>query len=92
MSDYIPQPRMTTEGITFTVRVDSVNRECLITKEALGKLSGLKSIDTSDDADTMDTFHAYEATICGVARRLVAARVPGTPLRINPNTFVGKAA
>jgi hypothetical protein len=91
MSGHISQPQLTDEGITFTVRVDSVNRDCLITKDALSKLSGLKNIDALD-ANTMETFHAYEAAIYGVARRLVAARVPGTPLRMNADTFITKVA
>lgn len=87
MSHYTPQPLLTRQGVVFTVRVDSLDRECLITEEALHKLSELKSIDTTD-ADPMDIFHAFEDTINGVARRLVAARVPGTPLTMRPATFV----
>jgi hypothetical protein len=86
MSHYTPQPLLTSEGVVFTVRVDSLNRECLITEEALHKLSALKAIDSAD-ANTMDIFHAFEDTINGVARRLVAARVPGTPLTMRSNTF-----
>jgi hypothetical protein len=86
MSHYTPQPLLTHEGVVFTVRVDSLDRECLISKEALHKLSELKAIDVSD-AGTMDIFHAFENTINGVARRLVAARVPGTPLMMRPHTF-----
>ncbi len=79
-------PRLTENGVLFTVRVDSQNRECVILKEALEKLSALKSIDAAD-ADTMEVFHAFEATINGVARRLISARVPGIPLVMNANTF-----
>jgi hypothetical protein len=86
MSHYTPQPLLTREGVVFTVRVDSLDRECLVTQEALHKLSALKNID-AQDAQTMDIFHAFEDTINGVARRLVAARVPGTPLMMKPNTF-----
>ncbi len=86
MTHYTPPPHLFSEGVLFTVRVDSLDRECLITKEALDKLSALKNIDVMG-ADKMDIFHAFEATINGVARRLVAARVPGTPLMMTPNTF-----
>lgn len=86
MSQYTPQPLLTREGVVFTVRVDSLNRECLITEDALYKLSELKAIDVTD-AHTMEIFHAFEDTINGVARRLVAARVPGTPLVMRPTTF-----
>lgn len=88
MSHYTPQPLLTRDGVVFTVRVDSLDRECLVTVEALHKLSELKTIDVEDeDVATMDIFHAFENTINGVARRLVAARVPGTPLMMRPHTF-----
>jgi hypothetical protein len=77
------EPSMTSTGIAFTVRVDSIDRECVISREALAKLCTLKGLDT----DPMGTFRAFEATINGVARRLVAANVPGTPLQLGPNSF-----
>ena len=86
MGHYNPQPISTAEGVVFTVRVDSLNRECLITDEALDKLSVHKELDFAD-ADKMAIFHAFEDSINGVARRLVAARVPGTPLMMRPSTF-----
>jgi hypothetical protein len=49
-------------------------------------LSRLQAKD-SPQTSMMDVFHAFEATINGVARRLVFARVPGTPLRLGANTF-----
>jgi len=87
MTHYTPKPLLTPEGVAFMVRVDSLDRKCLITEEALEKLSALRNIDAMD-ANTMDIFHAFEETINGVARRLVAAGVPGTPLRMTLNTFV----
>lgn len=86
MTHFTPQPLLTHEGVLFTVRVDSLDRKCLITEEALDKLSELRNVDVGD-ADTMDIFRAFENMINGVARRLVTARVPGTPLRMTPNTF-----
>ena len=86
MGQYTPQPLPTAEGVVFTVQVDSLNRECLITDEALDKLSAHKNINFAD-SDKMDIFHAFEDTINGVARRLVAARVPGTPLMMRSRTF-----
>lgn len=80
------QPLLTGEGVAFTVRVDSLDRTCLITNDALQELSRLKAKD-SPQASMMDVFHAFEATINGVARRLVFAKVPGTPLRLGANTF-----
>ncbi len=81
----VVQPSITEEGISFTVVVDAVKRECLITPQALHELSALKS--ESTDANIMEVFHAFEAKINGVARRLVAAGVAGSPLVIRPETF-----
>jgi hypothetical protein len=85
MNHATTQPGLSEEGITFTVVVDSIKRECLITPQALYKLSSLKS----DDADTniMEIFRSFESNIMGIARRLVAAGVAGTPLVMRPETF-----
>lgn len=76
-------PSLTDTGVAFTVRVDSINHACLISNEALAKISKLKD----GDSDPLSTFQAFEATINGVARRLVAANVPGTPLLLRPQSF-----
>ncbi|HYD63605.1 MAG TPA: hypothetical protein VEC35_24835 [Noviherbaspirillum sp.] len=86
MTTNISQPCLTPEGIMFMVTVDYVGRKCIVTHAALHKLSELKSIDAAD-ADMMELFHAFEATINGVARRMVAARVPNDPLVMLPMTF-----
>ncbi|OWW18236.1 DUF1488 family protein [Noviherbaspirillum denitrificans] len=78
-------PHLSDDGIAFTVVVDSVARECLITLQALVTLSSFKSEDT--DNDMMEIFHAYEPNINGVARRLAAAGVAGNPLVLRPETF-----
>lgn len=77
------QPCLTENGVAFTVRVDSVNHDCVISADALSKLSQLGN----GELDLMDTFHAFEANINGVARRLVSAGVAGTPLQITPHYF-----
>ncbi|MGH8807105.1 MAG: DUF1488 family protein [Noviherbaspirillum sp.] len=83
MTHSVAQPKMTENGIAFTVRVDSINRDCLISMDALSKLSQLRS----GVSDPMETFRAFEATINGVARRMVTANVPGTPLQLGPRSF-----
>lgn len=83
MTDHIAEPHLTKDGVAFTVRVESVNRDCLISREALAKLSSLRN----GISDPMETFRAFEATINGVARRMVTARVPGTPLLLGPDSF-----
>jgi hypothetical protein len=80
-------PHQTPEGIAFTVKVDYVPHDCLITDEALRKLSALGSTPGSE-MDSMEIYQAYEARINGIARRLVAAGVKGTPLRVNANSLV----
>jgi len=77
------QPQIADSGSAFSVRVDSIRRDCVISTEALSKLSQLKP-----GAKTpMETFLAFEASINGVARRMVAARVPGTPMLLGPDSF-----
>lgn len=81
-------PRMQGNDVSFTVIVDSLHHECLIKEEALHRLSAMKNTD-GPAASTMEVFHAFEGTINGVARRLVAARVQGTPVVLTANTFFG---
>lgn len=83
MSPATMQPRAIKSGIKFTVSVEFVSRKCLISNEALSKLAQHRT----GPLDAMATFRAYEATIQGVARRLVAANVPGDPLRLGPESF-----
>jgi hypothetical protein len=76
-------PRLLKDGVKFIVVVEFVEHECLVTREALSKLANLQS----GEADAMEIFRAYEAQICGVARRHIAANVPGRPLRLGPHSF-----
>ncbi|MGZ3236932.1 MAG: DUF1488 family protein [Burkholderiaceae bacterium] len=76
-------PVLTENGVAFTVNVDFVQRDCIITKDALTKLAQLQS----GMVDLMETFHAFEAKINGVARRMVVANVKGTPLQLGPLSF-----
>lgn len=80
------RPQLAQEGIAFTVSVDSLTHECIVTHDALHKLAELKSIDNGD-SNAMELFHAHEAVINGVARRLVGAGVQGNPLVMRPATF-----
>lgn len=84
------QPHLTPEGIAFTVSVDYVRHDCLITEDALKKLSILGSADQSE-IDCMMIFRAYEARINGIARRLVSAGVQGTPIKVNANSLPGSS-
>ena len=75
--------KVSSTGISFTVQVDYVKRDCFISNEALQKLAERKGFDGTPEA----TFRAMEPAITGVARRMVHARVGGTPLLLNPETF-----
>ncbi|GIZ50269.1 DUF1488 family protein [Noviherbaspirillum aridicola] len=86
MTSTTTQPRLTQDGILFSVTVESVRRNCVVTRDALQTLSQLKSMDDAGGG-LLGIFHAYEAKISGVARRLVGARVAGNPLLMNKATF-----
>jgi hypothetical protein len=77
------QPHLISNGIAFTVSVDCVKRDCVVFADALTKLSEL----APGESDLMQTFLAYEANINGIARRLVSAGVPGTPLQLGIKNF-----
>ena len=85
MNHSTSQPHLSREGIAFTVIVDYVRHDCVITSQALSTLSVFASEDI--DVDMMEIFRAYEPNISGVARRLVAAGVAGNPLVLRPETF-----
>lgn len=77
------QPHLTAKGVAFTVCVDYVSRDCLISTDALTELSELGS----GHANLMETYLAYEANINGIARRLVAAGVQGKPVQLDTKNF-----
>lgn len=71
-------------GVAFTVMtLECTRHACIISKEALLSLSRLKS----QDFGPMEIFHANEARIRGVARRMIAARVKGSPLQLDAHSF-----
>jgi hypothetical protein len=71
-------------GVAFTVSVEFVKHDCIVSREALSKLAR----SNPDETDLMETFRAFEANIEGVARRLVSAGVPGNPLTLGPQSFI----
>lgn len=82
------KPHLTENGVAFSVCVDYVNRDCLVPREVL---SALSQRDLAH-VDLLETYFAYEATINGVARRMVAARVQGVPMRLDVRNFrLGRA-
>lgn len=77
------QPHPVSNGIAFTVSVDYVKHDCVVSADALSRLAE----NAIADPNLMQTFLAHEANIQGIARRLVAAGVPGTPLRLDLKNF-----
>jgi hypothetical protein len=84
MEKMIKEPGLTTEGIVFSVEVDSVEREFLILKSALDYLCKLQGF----TMDFMNTYRACEARIHSVARRLAAGAPRGAPLVLNTACFI----
>jgi hypothetical protein len=79
----LTRPHLAENGVAFTVSVEFVKRDCIISADALAKLSERGT----GEADLMQMFLAHEANIAGVARRLVAAGVASTPLQLDSRTF-----
>lgn len=74
------QPHLVQSGVAFTVSVEFIKHDCIVSTDALTTLA-------PGQADLMQTFFAYEANINGIARRLIAAGVPGTPLQLGVRNF-----
>lgn len=84
MHKTIAEPRVADEGVTFTVEVGFVDRECLISKNALSHLRRMKG----GQMDFLETYREFEDQIHSVARRLVVAGVSGVPLVLGAAYFV----
>lgn len=78
------EPRVADEGVIFTVEVGFVDRECLVSRNALAYLRRLKG----GESDVLDTYRAFEEQIHSVARRLVIAGISGSPLVLGAAYFV----
>jgi len=84
MSQAIAAPTENGNGVAFTVTaLDFTRHQCIISAEALAALSSHRR----GNAEPLEIFRAYEAKICGVARRLIAANVKGDPLLLEPHSF-----
>jgi hypothetical protein len=84
MQKTIAEPRIADEGVRFTVEVGFVDRECLVSKNALAHLRRLRG----GQLDFLETYLAFEDQIHSVARRLVVAGVSGSPLVLGAAYFV----
>lgn len=86
MQHSICQARMTKSGVAFAVSNGAKQRECLISTAALERIAALKNVDATD-ADPMEVFRAFEATINNVAQRLVADDDANRPICLQPESF-----
>jgi hypothetical protein len=78
------EPKVAEDGVSFTVEVGFIDRECLVSKNALAYLRRTKG----GQMDVLETYRANEDRIRSVARRLVVAGVSGTPLVLGAAYFV----
>ena len=83
MNTSVPSPSVKMDSIAFTVQVEYKNYDCLISREALTDLCH----SSNKEMDLLDAYKAHEATINGVARRLVAAGVDSAPLMLGTKFF-----
>lgn len=82
----ICQARMTKRGVAFAVSSGAKQRECLISTAALERVAALKNVDATD-ADPMEVFRAFEATINHVAQSLVAGDDASRLICLQPESF-----
>ncbi len=75
-------PKLTEEGVLFTVAVGFDRRECIVSRDALFYLSSSRN----DEAELFNIFQRFEDRIYRVAQRLVIAGAP-TPLTLNVWSF-----
>ena len=83
MDNSLESPRLMKDGVMFTVTVDYRNYDCMVSQQTLADLcqSGRKKL------DLLDAYGAYEARIKGVARRLIAAGITGSPILLETKYF-----
>ena len=83
MVNSLESPRLIKGGVMFAVVVDFQSHDCLVPQQTLSDLcqSGDKKI------DLLDAYGAYEARIKGVARRLIAAGISGSPILLETKYF-----
>jgi hypothetical protein len=85
MSNTAVHPRLVEEGVYFKVAAGFVERDCIISKNALVYLGQLRG----DVSDFMKTYSFFEQNIHKVARRLIVAGESASPLVLGAAYFVG---
>lgn len=77
-------PRLTDEGVAFTVTAGFSDRPCVISRHALAYLGRLLDSTT----EPMQIYRAFESSIERVARRLIIAGESATPLVLGTAYFL----
>lgn len=81
-------PSLVDQGVHFKVTAGFVERDCIVSNNALAYLG--RAI--GDSTDFMDIYSAFESNIHSVARRLVIAGESASPLVLGAAYFVGMPA
>lgn len=84
MSRIISEPSINDTGVLFTVDVDFVEHECLVSKNALAYLQRTKGGQTA----FLEIYLTHQNKIHSIARRLIAAGVSESPLVLGAAYFV----
>jgi hypothetical protein len=83
MEATLVEPHLADEGVGFTISVGAIERQCIISKEALDHLRRTHGFSMS----LMNIYGAFEARINSVARRLVLSGESASPLVLGPQVF-----
>lgn len=78
-----PEPMMAEEGIRFAVTIEQTLHPCVVTHDALKRLSR----DHGFSLDAMNTYRAFEAKINSVARSRVLRGARQLPLVLGVGSF-----
>jgi hypothetical protein len=77
-------PQLGSKGVAFRLNVNAREQDCLVSKEALDMLSGLR--DTNPDP--LEVFYAFQPAITALASRLIRQGVKDRPLVLGPDLLV----
>jgi hypothetical protein len=78
-----PEPVLSEEGVRFAVTIEQTLHPCLVTHDALKRLSR----DHGFSLDAMNTYRAFEAKINSVARSRVLRGARQAPLVLGTGSF-----
>jgi hypothetical protein len=88
MSKTAVHPCLVNQGVQFKVTAGFVERDCIVSKNALVYLGHAQGNATG----FMDIYSSFEDNIHSVARRLVVAGESASPLILGAAYFVGVSA